>query len=95
MSQSPQISRSVATKLGHYVYLYVYPLDNRVFYVGKGKGARALAHLNEAANPGVESTIEEIRTAGRDPRIEVLVHGLPDAATALRVEAAAIVSEPS
>jgi hypothetical protein len=34
--------------------------------------------------------IREIRTAGREPEIEILAHGLPDEATALRVEAAAI-----
>ena len=87
---APKIQPAVAAKLGHYVYLYVNPLDNGVFYVGKGRGARALAHLNEARNPRVEETIQEIQAAGQKPQIEVLVHGLPDAETALRVEAAAI-----
>ena len=34
--------------------------------------------------------LSELKMAGLSPRIEVLAHGLPDAATALRIEAAAI-----
>ena len=33
----PRIAPAVARKLGFYVYLYVNPLDEQVFYVGKGK----------------------------------------------------------
>jgi hypothetical protein len=29
----------VARKLGYYVYLYINPLDGRIFYVGKGRGS--------------------------------------------------------
>ncbi len=87
MASNYQVPASVARRLGYYVYLYVDPVDNRVFYVGKGKGSRALAHLDEALNPGVA---KQIRAGGKEPRIEVLVHGLPDSKTALRVEAAAI-----
>jgi len=38
-----RIPGAVARKLGHYVYVYTDPRDGRVFYVGKGKGQRALA----------------------------------------------------
>jgi hypothetical protein len=72
------------------VYLYVNPLDDSVFYVGKGKGARALAHLDDEEKRDVAETIREIRTAGAEPLIEVLAHGLPSAEAALQVEAAAI-----
>ena len=41
----PRIAPAVARKLGYYVYLYVNPIDESIFYVGKGKGGRALAHL--------------------------------------------------
>lgn len=34
-----------APGLGYYVYLYVNPVNESVFYVGKGKNGRALAHL--------------------------------------------------
>ncbi len=35
----------MAEKLGYYVYLYVDPRDEKVFYIGKGKGERCLDHL--------------------------------------------------
>lgn len=38
MAGPVRIPRPVAEKLGHYVYLYVNPLDETVFYVGKGRG---------------------------------------------------------
>ena len=90
MSGAPGVSPAVARKLGHYVYLYVNPLDESIFYVGKGKGARALAHLKANSEPSIKQRIREIRTSGEEPRIEILCHGLPDAESALRVEAAAI-----
>jgi hypothetical protein len=90
MKGLPSISRVVAAKLGYYVYLYVDPRDNRVFYVGKGKGARALAHLDDQAKEGVRAVIAELESAGMIPRIEILAHGLLDAEVAFRVESAAI-----
>jgi hypothetical protein len=80
----------VARKLGHYVYLYVNPLDGRVFYVGKGKGSRAIAHLHAPEDREISSVIRQIHAAGAKPRIELLAHGLPSADVALHVEAAAI-----
>lgn len=90
MSLPTRISGPIARKLGWYVYLYVDPRDDRVFYVGKGRKSRALAHLDGAENPRVRKTIKGIRTAGEEPQIDVLVHGLPSEETALRVEAAVI-----
>jgi hypothetical protein len=90
MRSIPKIQPAVARKLGHYVYLYVNPLDDSVFYVGKGKGARALSHLDDNEKRDVAEAIREIRASGAEPRIEVLAHGLPSADVALQVEAAAI-----
>lgn len=84
------IPRSVAGNLAFYVYLYVDPRDNRVFYIGKGKGARALAHIRDQDKVAVQEVLSELKASGQRPRIEILAHGLPDAATALRIEAAAI-----
>lgn len=90
MSFIPKIPPAVARKLGHYVYLYVNPLDQQVFYVGKGKGGRALAHLDGSEERPVTKVVREIRAAGEEPRIEILAHGLPDGEAALQIEAAVI-----
>jgi hypothetical protein len=84
------IPPSVARKLGYYVYLYVNPLDSTVFYVGKGKGGRALAHLSAPEKRAITKFIRRIRAGGQEPVIEILAHGLPTAEAAFRVEAAAI-----
>jgi uncharacterized protein len=84
------ISPSVAGKLGYYIYLYINPFDNSIFYVGKGKGSRVLAHLSEESESRKVQTIRDIRSRGGEPRIEILVHGLQDELTALRIEAAVI-----
>lgn len=90
MRSTPRIPLAVARQLGFYVYVYVNPLDESVFYVGKGKGARALVHLDASEERAVAATIREIRAAGAEPRIDILAHGLPSPAVALQVEAAAI-----
>jgi hypothetical protein len=87
---APKIPRAVATKLGHYVYVYVDPTDESVFYIGKGKGARALAHLDMTERKKITRIIRRIRSLGAEPRIDILAHGLPDEKSAFTVEAAAI-----
>lgn len=84
------IPPEVAHHLGYYVYLYVDPRDNRVFYVGKGQGTRALAHLLAEGDSRKARVLEELRLAGLEPRIDVLAHRLPDEETAFRIEAAVI-----
>lgn len=86
----PRIAPAVARKLGHYVYLYVNPRDNSVFYVGKGKGGRALAHLRAEEKKAITKIIRQIRASGDEPQIEILAHGLGNPDAALKVEAAAI-----
>lgn len=88
MAQS--IPPEVAGRLGYYVYLYVDPLDDRVFYVGKGKGDRVLAHLSEEGESRKLRILQEIREHGLEPQIDILAHQLPDEETAFRIEAAAI-----
>ncbi len=87
-----KLSSKVIENLKHYVYLYVDPRDESVFYVGKGSGERCLAHLSEEGETEKNERIAEIRASepGLEPRIDILVHGLPDANTALQVEAAVI-----
>jgi hypothetical protein len=76
------------TDLGYYVYLFRNPEDNRIFYVGKGTGPRAI-NLN-GRNQKTIAQIEEIRKKQRtDPIIELLRYGL-DEKTALMYEGLAI-----
>ncbi|MGD0815923.1 MAG: hypothetical protein ABSA83_20210 [Verrucomicrobiota bacterium] len=90
----PRIAPTVARELKYYVYLYINPLinppDGSVFYVGKGKNGRALAHLRAGERKAMTKTLKAIRAGGKQPRIEILAHGLPTTDAAFKVEAAAI-----
>lgn len=74
--------------LNHYVYLYINPIDNKIFYVGKGSGNRALKL--DRRNVKCQKTLDEIHKRGKEPIIEILVHGLQDDITAKKIEAATI-----
>lgn len=79
----------VKETLKSYVYLYVDPSNNCPFYVGKGRGNRAFAHLGDTDESRKVERIAAIRASGKEPRIEILRHGLTDDQAAL-VEAAVI-----
>jgi uncharacterized protein len=80
---------SVRKELGFYVYVYVDPRNDEVFYVGKGTGNRAFTHLLEGRTSSKTKRIRAIRRDGLQPRVELLAHGL-DEPTAFKLEAAAI-----
>ena len=40
-------SPNVRKEIGHYVYLYIDPRDNTVFYIGKGQNNRVFDHLKD------------------------------------------------
>ena len=82
-------SAEVVKKLGHYVYLYIDPFTDEVFYVGKGFGNRAFFHFDDESESAKYDRIRAIRRGGAEPRIEILAHDL-DEPSALGVEAAAI-----
>ncbi len=84
------IPRDVARRLGYYVYAYVNPLAGQIFYVGKGKGRRVLSHFGDRAETRKVATLKQIRATGKEPRIEILAHGLTNPEAALQVEAAVI-----
>lgn len=90
MEAAKLIPADVLHKLGYYVYVLVNPLDQGIFYVGKGKGRRALAHLQDTRRSRKTETLNRIRAAGKKPRIDVLAHGLKGEETALRIEAGVI-----
>lgn len=84
------ITPSVAEKLGFYVYMYVDPRTDEPFYVGKGQGQRALAHLADTRESHKVLRINEIRAENLEPRIDILIHGLQSEEAALRLESAVI-----
>lgn len=84
------IPAEVARKIGYYVYLLIDPRTGKPFYVGKGKGSRALTHLEPDGSSSKDDLVADLLKAGLAPGIDILAHGLPDEETAYRVEAAVI-----
>jgi len=68
----------VAEKLGNYVYLYIDPRDESIFYVGKGMGTRATAHMDDATESDKVERIDELRLRGLEPRIDILARNLSE-----------------
>ena len=84
-----EFSHEVTQILQAYVYLYVDPRDNEIFYVGKGRGNRAFEHLSESSDKKKMARIKSIQAALLEPKIELLRYGLTDKEAEL-VEATAI-----
>ena len=87
-----RFSKLTQEKLGHYVYAIVDPKDDKIFYVGKAsKNNRAFEHLKTSKDESEKKLkIDEIRSQGNEPRIDILRHGLVSSEVALHVEAAII-----
>jgi hypothetical protein len=90
MADISRIPASVSRHLKYYVYLYVHPETGEVFYVGKGKGNRAMAHAGGDGDTPHDEVIRDLKSRGLEPRVEVLIHGLDTDREALAVEMAAI-----
>lgn len=80
---------NIISKIGYYVYIYVDPRNDEIFYVGKGKGNRCFSHLSDSSDTEKVKRLIEIRQDKKEPLIELLVHGITED-TALKVEAATI-----
>lgn len=85
-----EITPDVANSLGYYVYAYVDPRDEQIFYIGKGVGSRAKSHLKDRTETRKLTRIEDIWSCGMEPRIDIIAHNLRDDLEAKRVEAALI-----
>ena len=80
----------VASRIGSYVYLYLDPETDEVFYVGKGKGNRVFDHLSDSSETEKTQKIMDLRKKRLNPKIEILAHGLDNGNAALLVESAVI-----
>ncbi len=75
--------------LKSYVYVYTDPRGNEPFYIGRGQGNRAFAHLDETGETLKVARIREIHKFGAKPQIDIQRYGLTDEQAPL-VEAAVI-----
>ena len=82
-------TQKIMNDLGYYVYIYLDPRNDEIFYVGKGKNNRCFAHLSDDSDSEKVKRINEIRQENKEPIIEMLIHGVTED-TALKVEASVI-----
>ena len=64
-----------------YVYLLINPINNTIFYIGKGKNKRAEDHLKENKNGRISNAkkhniINEILSHGLEPNILIFENNL-------------------
>jgi hypothetical protein len=88
--KSTEFSKSIHNDLKHYVYLYIDPRNNEIFYVGKGYGNRAFSHLKDDSESEKVKRIKEIRNDNLDPKIEILIHGIESDEIIKKIEASII-----
>jgi hypothetical protein len=66
----------------YYIYEYVDPITNLPFYIGKGTGPRRFHHLKETLettdNRKKYFKIQQIKSLGMDPIINIIVDGIED-----------------
>lgn len=86
-------SQKTQEELSFYVYLLINPLDNKIFYVGKGKGNRVFEHAKASLLDLEENDkldiIKEIISKGQNVKHYILRHRLSEK-EALLVESAFI-----
>lgn len=81
--------------LKNYVYALMDPRDKVIFYIGKGKGDRAFAHMIEASSKDAESQkvkrIQDVQSAGHSVRTIILARDYENSDEAFAIESALII----
>lgn len=90
MKNIKKFSSPVTKELKYYVYIYSNPITEEIFYVGKGKGDRVFQHISDENECQKTIYLKDLKSQGLEPKIEILIHGLDEEQTALRVESAII-----
>lgn len=79
----------------HFVYAFMDPIDNVIFYIGKGQGDRPKQHFAEAAYMEKQSEklnkIREIRDRGDEVKILFLARDFPKESEAFAIESLFII----
>ena len=75
-------SQKTIESLAYYVYALVDPRDNRIFYIGKGKGNRVFQHAKDSLNENDTSLkldiIRSIQREGKQVGLFILRHNLTE-----------------
>jgi len=71
-----EMSRDMASQLGHYVYMYFDPISKLPLYVGKGQGERILAHISASGDCEKGKAMRKLRESGTQPLLKFVRHGL-------------------
>ncbi len=93
MSVTKIFNQRTIESLAYYVYALVDPRDNKIFYIGKGKGNRVFQHAKDSLNENDQSLkldiIRSILKEGKQVNLYILRHNLTEEAAFL-VESALI-----
>jgi hypothetical protein len=82
MSKTNEFNQGTIEALAYYVYALVDPRDNRIFYIGKGKGNRVFQHAKDSLNENDQSLkldiIRSILREGKQVELYILRHNLTE-----------------